>query len=485
MQNMMYSGGKEMSDSISGHLRALISEHQAEVVEFRFTDLLGRWLHVTHWAATIAKYGIGSGISIASGNLPGWGAMHDSELMLRPDLSTAFCDLFADRKTIVIICDLIEPVSGLQSPIDPRGTLQRAIDWLPTTGVADDVQVGPEFEFYLFDDVRFHMSANEAFFCIREQDGLQNSRADMDGGNPGHRISYSAFHLATPPSDTFTALRTEMLGLIEQVGLTPLHHQHEAGPGQQEIGIRHLPLRRAADASQIVKYIIQNAARRGGKTATFMPKPLNYVPGSAFHLNLSLSFAGRSIFGGDKYAGLSEICLFFIGGVLAHAQALNAILNSSVNSYKRLNMIYNYGTSLSYSARNRTAPIRIPSASGPDAARIELRFPDPTCNPYLGIAAVLMAGLDGIQRRLDPGAPAEDNLLRGQDGFDVRKRAERTFARDLTEAIISLDGDREFLKQGGVFNDRQIEAVIAALNQQVRVNRGLPHPNEYYIYFST
>ena len=473
-----------MSDLISDRLRALISEHQAEVVEFRFTDLLGRWLHVTHWAATLAKTGIGSGISIASGNLPGWGVMHDSELLLRPDTSTAFIDPFSEKKTIVVICDLIEPVSGRQSPIDPRGTLQRAMTWLPSLGVADEVHVGPEFEFYLFDDVRFHMSANEAFFSIRETDGLQNSREEMEGGNPGHRISYSAFHFSTPPSDTYAALRTEMLALIEQVGLTPLHHQHEAGPSQQEIGIRHLPLQRAGDASQIIKYVIHNAARRGGKTATFMPKPLNYVPGSAFHLNLSLSLAGRSVFGGDKYAGLSETCLYFIGGVIAHAQALNAILNASVNSYKRLNLIYNYGTPLTYSARNRTAPIRIPASSGPDSARIELRFPDPTCNPYLGMAAVLMAGMDGIQRRLDPGAPATDNLLRDQDGFDVRKRAERTFARDLTEAIISLDKDRAFLKEGGVFEDQQIEALIAALNQQVRVNRGLPHPNEYYVYFS-
>jgi glutamine synthetase len=474
-----------MSDLISDQLRALISEHQAEVVEFRFTDLLGRWLHVTHWAATLARSGIGSGISIASGNLPGWGVMHDSELLLRPDTSTAFIDPFSEKKTMVIICDLIEPVSGRQSPIDPRGTLQRAMAWLPSLGVADEVQVGPEFEFYLFDDVRFHMSANEAFFCIREGDGLQSARDVVEGGNQGHRISFPYSHFATPPSDRYAALRTEMLGLIEQVGFTPLHHQHEAGPSQQEISIRHLSIQKAADASQIIKYVIQNAALRGGKTATFMPKPLNYVPGSALHLNLSLSLAGFSVFDGDKYAGLSETCLYFIGGVIAHARALNAFLNASVNSYARLNTIYDYGTSLTYSARNRTAPIRIPTASGLSSARIELRFPDPTCNPYIGMAAVLMAGIDGIQRRLDPGEPATDNLLQEYNRFDVRKRADRTFARDLTEAIIALDADREFLKNGQVFCDQQIERFIEALNRQVMHNRGLPHPNEYFWYFST
>jgi glutamine synthetase len=474
-----------MSEDISQLIRGLISEYQAELVEFRFTDLLGRWSHVTYWADTVIRTGIARGVPVASSNLPGWRVMNDSELLLQPDLSSVFLDPFADRKTLILICNLIDPASGLQSSADPRGTLQRAAAWLSSTGVADEAQVGPEFEFYLFDDVRFHVSENESFFCIREQDGAYNSRAEMEAGNSGHRISFPIFHLAVPPSDLYTTIRTEILANLEKVGLTPLHHQHEAGPSQQEIAVRHMPLSRAADATQIVKYVVQNVARRAGKTATFMPKPLNYVPGSAFHLNLSLSLAGSSVFGGDKYEGLSDICLYFIGGIIKHARALNAILNASINSYRRLNMIYNYGVPLSYSARNRTAPIRIPSFIGSNSARIEIRFPDPSCNPYLGMAAVLMAGMDGVIHRMDPGAPTTENLLSGDGMFDVRRRNDITFARDLTEAIISLDRDRDFLKVGNVFNDDQIEKLLSMLNRQVQIDRGLPHPNDYYIGFST
>lgn len=474
-----------MNKDLSKCLSELVSAHQAELIEFRFTDLLGRWSHVSYWADTVIRSGIGRGIPVASSNVPGWRVMNDSELLLQPDLSSAFLDPFADRKTLILICDLIDPTTNLQSPVDPRGTLQRAVAWLSSTGVADEVQVGPEFEFYLFDDVRFHVSTNESFFCIREPDGIHNSRAEIDSGNSGHRISFPIFHLASPPSDLYAAIRTEILSTLEKVGLTPLHHQHEAGPSQQEIAVHHMPLSRAADATQVVKYVVQNVARKAGKTATFMPKPLNYVSGSAFHLNLSLSLAGSPIFGGDKHGGLSDTCLYFIGGIIKHAQALNAILNTSINSYRRLNMIYNHAVPLSYSARNRTAPIRIPSFVGADTARIEIRFPDPSCNPYLGMSAILMAGMDGVFQRIDPGPPATGNLLIGDEAFDVRRRDVTTFARDLTEAIISLDRDREFLKFGNVFNDPQIEQLISMLNRQIQIDRGLPHPNDYYIGFST
>lgn len=472
------------AELVEPSLAELIDEFQPEIVDFRFTDMLGRWLHVAYWAKTL-KASKEPNITVASSSVVGWGALHDSEMRLRPDLSKVLLDPYSERRTLIVFCEATDPATGETFSRDARATLKRAESYMQATGHADTAFVGPEVEFHLFDSVQFHMSSTECFFRVREPDGLQNSREELDGGNSGHRVMYSSHHYSVPPIDRNFDLRGSMLAGLEAVGLEPLHHQHEAGPSQQELGIAHRAALEAADNVQLLKYVVQSVANKYGKTATFMPKPLAYTPGSGMHLNISLWKAGQPLFSGDQYAGLSEAGLHFIGGILHHVKALNCLLNPGLNSYHRLSKIYHHANPIGYSRANRTSAIRIPQTQSSSARRIEVRFPDPLANPYYAIAAVIMAGLDGIERKLNPGPPLEGNLARNSDGFDVRRRPDRSLAWDLREAIIALDADRDFLKVGGVFNDSQIDSVISEMNRQISVNRGLPHPNEYYIYFSS
>jgi len=453
----------------------------AEIVDLRFTDMLGRWLHVAHWAVGRDAVSV-EGVAVAAGNLAGWGRMEDSELRLLPDPASAFVDPFAARPTAAIVCEAVDPLRLTPSPRDSRATLRRALDALVRAGIADALDVGPELEFHLLDDARFLVSPTESFVRLAESDGLHNSSAAMEGGNPGHRVAYPAWHLALPPADGASDMRADLLAWAAASGLEPLHHVHEAGPSQHEIGMRHRPALAAADAVQRLKWLIHVAARRWGKTATFMPKPMPWQPGSGLHLNLSLRREQRNLFAGDAPGALSPLAQRFLGGLVAHARALNAVLNPSTNSYKRLATLYPGAAAPSWGVANRSAPFRVPRTSAAES-RIELRFADAAANPYLAVAAVLCAGLDGVERGLDPGPPATDNLRRAGEG-GVRARRPESLARDLGEAVLALDADRAFLERDGVFAPELIDALLAELERQLHVNRGLPHPNEFYMYFS-
>jgi len=461
-------------------LATLAARAGCDIVELRFTDLLGRWLGVSCWTKALAPGE--SAIFVASSNVAGWGRLAQSDLLLRPDLTTAWRDPGTSRPTLSVICECVDPARRQTSPLDTRATLVRALALLAADGVADTLLVGPELEFYLFDDVRFHVSPSECFFRVDARDALENTRREYAGGNRGHRMIYPAFHLAPAPIDADAAWRTELLALAEQAGLEPLKHQHEAGPGQHEIVLRHAPALHAADRIQIAKFLVLNAAERAGRSATFMPKPLAYQPGSGLHLNLSLRRAGAAVFAGAEGG---QCARHFIAGIFAHAPALNAITNPGTNSFKRLATLFSPNVALAYGVANRAAAIRVPSALTEDALRLELRFPDAVANPYLAIAALLMAGLDGIARRLDPGPPTETDPRQEVENWDLRQRAAPGFALDLGEAILALDRDRDFLSRAGVFSEVLIETLIGELTRQLRVNRALPHPNEYYLYFST
>ncbi|MBL8699024.1 MAG: glutamine synthetase beta-grasp domain-containing protein [Alphaproteobacteria bacterium] len=464
---------------IAADLAALAAAKGCEVVDLRFTDLLGRWLHVALWAKGLR--GGGDAIYVAASSIAGWGRLEASDLLVRPDLATAFRDPFASRATLVVIGELCEPTNGLPWRLDSRSTARRAFAALRESGVADDVRLGVELEFYLFDDVRFHMSPTQCFFAVRERDSLENTRRRQRRGNPGHRVAYPALHLCGAPLDQDEAWRTELVAMAETIGLAPTRHQHEAGPGQQELGLHHDTLLRAMDKVQIAKWLVHGAARAAGRTATFMPKPLPYQPGSGLHLNLSLWRDGRPLFAGPDADRLRRRVL---GGVFAHARALNALTNPSTNGYRRLAALYGGTAALAYGPGNRAVPVRLPSSAMPSAQRLELRFPDATANPYLAAAAILMAGLDGIRRDFDAGPPATGNPRGAEGGDELRRGASSGFALDLREAVAALDADRAFLCADGVVDPLLIDTLLAELDRQHRVNRSLPHPNEYYLYFS-
>jgi len=461
-------------------LAALARARGCELVALRFTDMLGRWLGVTSWVRGLAP-GTDT-LSCASSNVAGWGSLADSDLALRADPSTALRDPFAARPTLLVFGEAQDPGGRGASPMDPRATLARALARLSASGVADELRVGAELEFYLFDDVRFRVASDECSFRVEARDSLENAARAMRGGNPGHRVGYASQHLAGAPLDADAGWRADLLALAERLGLDPLGHQHEAGPGQQEISLGYAPALRAADRIQLGKWMVLNAAAAAGRSATFMPKPLPYKPGSGMHLNVSLWRGGTPLFAAP---GGEALMRGFVGGVFAHMRALNAVANPGTNSFRRLSQLHAPGTPLSWGEANRAAAIRVPRARSPGALRLELRFLDAAANPYLAIAAIAMAGLDGVLRGLDPGPSRGDDPRRASGAtWDVRRRAAEGFALDLAEAIVALDADRRFLVEGGVFDDALVEALALELNRQLRVNRGLPHPNEYYMYFS-
>lgn len=460
-------------------LAALAAAEACEFIDLRFTDMLGRWLHVSLWARGLPPGG--DAIYVAASSIAGWGRLERSDMLVRPDPQTAFRDPFATRPTLIVIGELCDPTSGQSWPLDARDTARRALAALRASGIADDVQLGIELEFYLFDDVRFHMSPTECFFAVRERDSLENARRRRRTGNAGHRIAYPAHHLASAPLDQDEAWRLELVALADRVGLAPVKHQHEAGPGQQELGLHHASLLRAADKVQIAKWLVHNAARVAGRTATFMPKPLPYQPGSGLHLNLSLWREGRPLLAGSDGERLRR---HFIGGVFAHAPALSALTNPGTNSFRRLAALYAENPRLAYGPANRAVPVRLPGAASPDAQRLEFRFPDATANPYLAAAAIVMAGLDGLRRGIDAGPPLVDHPRAHDADRRPGLRAASGLASDLAEAIAALAGDREFLSADGVFDPLLIETLLAELHRQHRIGRSLPHPNEYYLYFS-
>lgn len=474
----MFDGNRRNADDLTS-----VAGLRPDILDLRFTDVAGRWGHVCHWVGGATNFEAVPALSISSSSLTGWGDAARSELFLEPITETAFIDPFAEQRTAIVQCRLREGTAREISAKDSRSTLERACARLRRTGIADSCAFGTELEFYLFDEVRFRHSSNDSFYSIEESDSLESRRSVPRGGASGHRISYPAHRLSAGPSDWASGFRSSLLKQLAEVGVAPRQHQHEDGPSQHEISLCHADAVQMADRIQVAKYVVTKGAAACGQTATFMPKPLAYKAGSGLHINVSLWRDEAPVFAGDRAHALSETGRFFLAGILAHARALTALLCPSVNGFKRLDAISNPMVPVAWGVGNRTVPIRIPPATSPEEARIEVRFADATANPYLAFAAVLLAGLDGVERGLDPGMPCEGDIMRLKAPFDPRRVSPDSLCRTLDEAIVALDRDSDFLRTDDIFSASIIDAHIAELCRQVRVCRALPHPNEFLMSF--
>jgi glutamine synthetase len=458
-----------------------ISDNDIKYVDFRFTDPRGKWQHVTFDITMIDEEIFAEGTMFDGSSIAGWKAINESDMMLMPDPSTATLDPFFAAPTLSIVCDVLEPTTGQPYERDPRGIAKKAEAYLQSTGIGDTIYVGPEAEFFVFDDVRFMSDPYNTGFKLDSSELPVNGDTEYEGGNLGHRIATKGGYFPVPPQDSAQDMRGEMLAAMASMGVKVEKHHHEVASAQHELGMKFDTLTHMADQMQIYKYAIHNVAASYGKTATFMPKPIFGDNGSGMHVHQSIWKAGKPIMAGNKYADLSQECLWYIGGIIKHAKALNAFTNPSTNSYKRLVPGYEAPVLLAYSSRNRSASCRIPYTSNPKAKRVEVRFPDPMANPYLAFAAMLMAGLDGIQNKIDPG-PAMDKDLYDLPPRELKKIP--TVCGSLREALANLDKDRAFLKSGGVFNDDFIDSYIELKMQDVMRFEMTPHPVEFTMYYS-
>ncbi|MBK1672878.1 glutamate--ammonia ligase [Ectothiorhodospira shaposhnikovii] len=460
----------------------MIKENGAKFVDFRFVDSRGKEQHVTVPAHTVDEDVLEGGKMFDGSSIAGWKGINESDMILMPDVDTAVMDPFFDEPTLNLRCDVVEPATMQGYDRCPRSLAKRAEAYLASTGIADTCLWGPENEFFVFDDIKWGNSIQGAFFKIDSDEASWNSEKVFEDGNIGHRPSVKGGYFPVPPVDSLQDLRSAMCLVLEEMGLkTEVHHHEVATAGQCEIGVGAGTLTRKADEVLILKYVIQNVAHNYGKTATFMPKPLVGDNGSGMHVHQSLAKDGQNLFAGDKYGGLSETALYYIGGIIKHARALNAFTNASTNSYKRLVPGFEAPVMLAYSARNRSASIRIPWVSSPKARRIEVRFPDSTANPYLAFSAMLMAGLDGIQNKIHPGEAMDKNL------YDLPPEEEKQIPQvchALDQALEALNKDRAFLTAGGVFTDDMIDAYIDLKMEEVTRLRMTTHPVEFDLYYS-
>lgn len=460
----------------------LIKESEAKYVDLRFADTRGKEQHVTIPVSAADDDFFENGKMFDGSSIAGWKGINESDMVLMPDTTTAVLDPFFDDATVIIRCDILEPNTMQGYDRDPRSIARRAEAYLKSTGIADTAYFGPEPEFFIFDEARWDDSINAAFYEIESEEGSWNSSRLGDEPNIGHRPGVKGGYFPVPPVDSLQNIRSAMCSTLEEMGVpVEVHHHEVATAGQCEIGTRFNTLVRKADELLIMKYVIQNVAHAYGKTATFMPKPLVGDNGSGMHVHQSLAKDGKNLFAGDKYGGLSQEALWYIGGIFKHAKAINAFSNSSTNSYKRLVPGFEAPILLAYSARNRSASCRIPWVSSPKARRIEVRFPDSCGNPYFTFAALMMAGLDGIQNKIDPGGPAEKDL------YDLEPEEEKqipTVCASLDRALEELDKDRGFLTAGGVFSDDMIDAYITLKMQEVTRFRMTTHPIEFDMYYS-
>lgn len=456
---------------------SLIQENEVKFVDLRFTDTKGKEQHISIPAHQIDADFFEDGKMFDGSSVAGWKGINESDMVMMPDPSSAVLDPFTEDATLNIRCDILEPATMQGYDRDPRSIAKRAEEYMRSTGIADTVLVGPEPEFFLFDDVKFATNMSGSFFKIDDVEAAWNTGTEYEDGNKGHRPGVKGGYFPVAPVDSSQDIRSAMCLIMEEMGLVVEAHHHEvATAGQNEIATRFNTLTTKADEIQIYKYVVHNVAHAFGKTATFMPKPLVGDNGSGMHVHQSLAKDGVNLFAGDKYGGLSETALYYIGGIIKHARALNAITNPSTNSYKRLVPHYEAPVMLAYSARNRSASIRIPVVPSPKARRIEVRFPDPAANPYLAFAAMLMAGLDGIKNKIHPGEAMDKDLydLPAEEAAEIPKVAE-----SLQQALQYLDADREFLTAGGVFSDDFIDSYIALKTKDVeRVNVAV-HPLEF------
>ena len=460
----------------------LIQDNEIKYADLRFCDTRGKEQHVTIPARYVNDDFFVDGKMFDGSSIAGWKGINESDMILMPDPSTAILDPFFEDPTVIIRCDIIEPATMQGYERDPRSLAKRAVVYLKSTGIADTALFGPENEFFIFDDVRFGNDMHQSYHHIDSIQGAWNSGSMLEGGNKGHRPGVKGGYFPVPPVDAYQDIRAAMCRACEDMGLkVEVHHHEVATGGQCELGINANTLVKKADEVLILKYALQNVGAAYGKTVTFMPKPLVGDNGSGMHVHQSLAKDGKNVMAGDKYAGLSDECLYYIGGIIKHAKALNAFTNASTNSYKRLVPGFEAPVMLAYSARNRSASIRIPFVSSAKARRIEVRFPDSTANPYLAFAAMLMAGLDGIQNKIHPGEAADKDL------YDLEPEEAKhipTVCHSLDMALEALDQDREFLKKGGVFTDDVIDAYIALKMQEVTRLRMTTHPIEFDMYYS-
>jgi glutamine synthetase len=460
----------------------LITEVDARFVDLRFTDTKGKEQHVTVPTSVVDEDFFEEGKMFDGSSIAGWKGINESDMILMPDPTTAVLDPFFDDETVNITCDVIEPTTMQGYDRDPRSLAKRAEAYLKSTGIADTAYFGPEPEFFVLDDVRWGCTMQSVFYKVDSQEAGWNSEKVYEQGNIGHRPSVKGGYFPVPPVDSMQDLRSAMCLAMEDMGLaTEVHHHEVATAGQCEIGTRFDTLTRRADLVQIYKYCVMNVAHAFGKSATFMPKPLVGDNGNGMHVHQSLSKDGNNLFAGDGYGGLSETALFYIGGIVKHAKALNAFTNASTNSYKRLVPGFEAPVKLAYSARNRSASIRIPYVSNPKGRRIEVRFPDATGNPYFTFAAMMMAGLDGITNQIHPGEALDKDL------YDLPPEESKGIPEvcySLEEALDSLDADREFLKAGGVFSDDMLQAYIDLKMEEVQRLRMTTHPVEFDMYYS-
>jgi glutamine synthetase len=462
------------------NLMKIMKDEDVQYVDLRFTDPRGKMQHVSFHKDMVDADFFVDGQMFDGSSVAGWKSINESDMLLMPDTGSAIIDPFFQQTTLAVMCDVLDPISGQAYNRDPRMTAKKAEAYVKQSGVGDTVFFGPEAEFFVFDDVRWSVEPHSTGYSFDSTELPINTAKEYPMGNMGHRPGPKGGYFPVPPIDSEQDMRSEMLSVMADIGLDPEKHHHEVAPAQHELGLKFSTLTVMADRLQLYKYVVQNVAHSYGKSATFMPKPMYKDNGSGMHVHQSIWNGGKPLFAGDGYAGLSETCLYYIGGIIKHAKALNAITNPSTNSYKRLVPGYEAPVMLAYSARNRSASIRIPFGDNPKAKRIETRFPDPMANPYLAFAALLMAGLDGIENKIHPGDAMDKDL------YDLPPEEAKSIPQvcgSLRDALAALDADREFLKKGGVFDDDQIDGYIDLKMEENMKYELHPHPVEFDMYY--
>ncbi|MDB5318094.1 MAG: glnA [Rhodospirillales bacterium] len=459
----------------------MIKENSVEYVDFRFTDPKGKWQHTAQHISTVDEETFVDGIMFDGSSIAGWKAINESDMILMPDTANACMDPFSAKPQLILFCDIIEPSTGQSYARDPRGTAKAAEAYVASSGVGDSVLVGAEAEFFIFDSVRFGTGGNFGSYQLDSVEGPGSGMKDYPEGNMGHRPGVKGGYFPVGPVDGDVDLRAEMLSTMIEMGIPGEKHHHEVAQSQHELGTKFGTLVTMADQMQIYKYCVHNVAHSYGKTATFMPKPIYGDNGSGMHTHLSIWKAGKPMFAGNGYADLSEMCLYAIGGIIKHAKAVNAFTNPSTNSYKRLIPGFEAPVLLAYSARNRSASCRIPYTTNPKAKRVEVRFPDPSANPYLAFAALTMAAMDGIKNKIHPGDPMDKDLY---DLPPEELKGIPTVCGSLREALGALMADHDFLLQGGVFSKEQIESYVELKWADVYRFEHTPHPVEFEMYYS-
>jgi glutamine synthetase type I len=460
----------------------IIKEKEVKFVDLRFTDTRGKEQHVTVPVKAFTELKFTDGHYFDGSSIAGWKSIEASDMVLLPDPDTVRMDPFTDEAVLNITCDVIEPSDGKGYDRDPRSIAKRGEAYLKSTGIADTANFGPEPEFFIFDSVTWNVDMSGCFVKIKSEEAPWSSGEEFEGGNSGHRAPVKGGYFPVPPTDTLHDIRNAMVLAMEEQGVVcEVHHHEVAAAGQNEIGTLYNSLVKRADWMQILKYTVWSVAHSYGKTATFMPKPVVGDNGSGMHVHQSLAKDGKNLFSGNSYAGLSELAIYYIGGIIKHARALNAITNPGTNSYKRLVPGFEAPINLAYSSRNRSAAVRVPLVSNPKSRRIEVRFPDPITNPYLAFTAMMMAGLDGIQKKIHPGDPIDKNL------YDLPPEEAKKVPHpcaSLEEALECLNKDREFLTRGGVFSNDMLDAYVALKMEEVTRFRMTTHPLEFDMYYS-